>query len=322
MKTVWLLVDHQKIGSYNQCLGLAKGLEIPLENSHIKWFSPKWPWSFLPNSCWPFPFSAQALKDYPLIPPYPDLVIASGRKSAAPAAFLKKKGIPTVFILNPYMPPSAFDWVICPTHDHLQGPNIIKTLGSLHPIDDASIFQAKKKFQDFCSPLPSPRVAVFIGGDTTYQKLGIEAYDKLAVDLLDAYDKGMFQSVMITASRRTQEASFQRLLERISMIPHVSWSPHRPSHLTNPYFGFLAFADLFIVTNDSINMISESCYLQKPVLIYPFAKIKKKFKEFTQSLYEQGYAFPFQISLPEVKVFEKLDERTRVVDFLKAQRFT
>ena len=36
----------------------------------------------------------------------------------------------------------------------------------------------------------------------------------------------------------------------------------------NPYFGFLALADCFIVTAESISMLTESCATGKPVYLY------------------------------------------------------
>jgi hypothetical protein len=43
---------------------------------------------------------------------------------------------------------------------------------------------------------------------------------------------------------------------------------YNDDHTANPYFGFLALADSFIVTAESISMLTESCATGKPVYLY------------------------------------------------------
>src|SRR5581483_2108548 len=44
----------------------------------------------------------------------------------------------------------------------------------------------------------------------------------------------------------------------------------RPADPDNPYFGYLAVADAFIVTGDSMSMLAEACSTGRPVHVFEF----------------------------------------------------
>jgi hypothetical protein len=51
-------------------------------------------------------------------------------------------------------------------------------------------------------------------------------------------------------------------------------------HTANPYYGFLALADSFIVTAESISMLTESCATGKPVRLYDASRPEHAGKPF------------------------------------------
>lgn len=68
---------------------------------------------------------------------------------------------------------------------------------------------------------------------------------------------------MVSTSSRTF-APATGALQRALDAPHY-WHVWRPAGEPNPYWGMLGLADRFIVTADSIAMLSEACATGKPV---------------------------------------------------------
>ncbi|XP_062112695.1 mitochondrial fission protein ELM1-like isoform X3 [Humulus lupulus] len=64
-----------------------------------------------------------------------------------------------------------------------------------------------------------------------------------------------------------------------------------PSSL-NPHLGHLAWADAFVITADSVSMLSEACTTGKPVYVIGAERCTWKFAEFQKSLQERGAARP------------------------------
>jgi mitochondrial fission protein ELM1 len=61
----------------------------------------------------------------------------------------------------------------------------------------------------------------------------------------------------------------------------------------NPYFAYLALADAFMVTADSVSMISEAAATGKPVHILGLDGGNAKFSRFHASAQEAGITRPF-----------------------------
>src|SRR5688572_16425143 len=78
--TCWSLTDGIA-GAESQCLGLAEAMGLHCEMKRLRRRGP--PVKYLPPSLWPNPLSS-ALGD-PLGPPWPDILISSGRGSVAGA---------------------------------------------------------------------------------------------------------------------------------------------------------------------------------------------------------------------------------------------
>src|SRR5690606_13676708 len=84
----WILVEKGLKGTENQCVALAEAAGL---SRTIKTIKLKQPWKTL--TPWVRHFSSAALtpESDPLVAPWPDVVIASGRKAIAPALWVKKQ---------------------------------------------------------------------------------------------------------------------------------------------------------------------------------------------------------------------------------------
>ena len=73
----------------------------------------------------------------PIAPPFPDLVIASGRRAAPYVKAIKQASggrTFTVILKDPRTGGSAADFLWVPAHDRLRGDNVLATLTSPHRI--------------------------------------------------------------------------------------------------------------------------------------------------------------------------------------------
>ena len=82
--------------------------------------------------------------------------------------------------------------------------------------------------------------------------------------------------MVLTPSRRTGEAGIALLRERLGGLPAAIWDMTGD----NPYYAYLAVADAFLVTANSVSMISEAAATGKPVHILELAGGDGKFARF------------------------------------------
>jgi mitochondrial fission protein ELM1 len=138
--------------------------------------------------------------------------------------------------------------------------------------------------------LPRPYIAVLIGGATNRKPFPVT----LAADLgrkVAAMAKQSGGSVLLTTSRRTGREAEDALLAEIPSPRSVfRWGDTGE----NPYRGFLALADVIVVTGDSVSMCSEACATGKGVFIAAPADITApKHQRLHKELYDAGCARPF-----------------------------
>jgi len=279
---VWIVTEGMA-GTENQCLGVAEALNITPE---IKKVTLKQPWKTL--SPW-LGFECAATFSPRLEPPWPDLLIASGRKSIAAARYIKKQSggkTFTIQIQDPRISPENFDLVAVPEHDPTRGDNVIITRATPNRITAKSLEKAKEEFSPLFEKLHAPRIAVLIGGSTKKYRVTSSDVGHL-IDLLRPM-VGHY-SLMITASRRTGEENLARLRHELSLSDVFFWDGTGE----NPYLGMLSHADAILVTNDSTSMISDAATTGKPVYILPFVKATPRQQALIDNLEKHRAIRPF-----------------------------
>ena len=269
----------------SQCLGLAEALGV---TPNVKRVALRWPWLMVsPYVRMPPSFSyndANSLK-----PPWPDLLIATGRQSVQASLFVRRQsrrsGRPSVVvqIQNPVISPSHFDLVITPLHDRLTGENVLTTLGALHRITPQKLKQAAPDFLSRIGPLPRPYIAVLLGGANSVFCFSEREMRDLAQGLVSAARESR-GSVLVTPSRRTGEAQLAVLQRSLIGTPAFIWDGSGD----NPYLGMLATADWIVVTSDSVNMVSEAVASGKPVQVFELPGGSAKFALFHRTLRAKG----------------------------------
>jgi mitochondrial fission protein ELM1 len=242
----------------------------------------------------------------------PGMAIGCGRQAALATRLLRARGSKVVQILDPRLGPALWDVVVAPMHDGLAGANIIATLGSLHPVDDAWLADARTRFAAL-EALPRPRTALLLGGDSAHARFDRTAFDALAA-MLDAALARDGGAVLATASRRTPPAVRDALHDRYGASPGLVWRDD--SDGPNPYPGLLAWADRIVCSADSVNMVSEACATHAPVYVFEPGRVTGRPQRFLDALLTSGRIRAMDATLATFDV-EPLRETARVAAEVK-----
>lgn len=305
--TCWVVTDGT-LGMEVQCLGLAEALGI---EPVVKRLRTRPPWRYLPPRLWLAPMMALSSTSDRLDPPWPDLLIATGRQSVALSIAVRRRSggkTFTVQIQNPAAALGNFDLVVAPVHDGLSGANVVATRGALNGVTPEKLAAAAERFGPELSHLPRPLVAVLIGGDNKVYRLSAGRMRDLAArlaELVARYRAGL----AVTPSRRTGVENEAVLREALRSLPAVVWDGTG----ANPYLGYLALADAIVVTCDSVNMVSEACATGKPVYVFDLDGGSEKFSRFHERLRRDGLTRPFDGVLAEWR-YTPLDDTARVAE--------
>lgn len=300
-------------GTENQCLGVAEAMGLQAVVKRVKL---RWPWKQLSpwlNLCHGH---ALASGSDPIAPPWPDLILASGRKAVGMGLHIKQQSGGKSFLVNiqdPRINPARFDLVVLPQHDRTRGDNVLVTTAGLHRVTAAKLADGAALWGPKLAQLPTPRVAVMIGGNSRAHQMTPENTDTLArhlMQLVQAQGAGL----MITASRRTGEDNTRHLREKLTGENVFFWNGQGD----NPYFGFLGLADYIIVTEDSVSMASEAISTGKPVYIAKLDGGATRLNAFHQLLQEQGFTRPFTGEL-EAWSYDPPNDTIKVAERIRAQ---
>lgn len=310
---VWVLMDD-RAGNNGQARGLADKLGFPTELIQIEY-----------NACAALPNALRGssllgvASDYKLSlsPPYPDIVIAAGRRLTPVARYVKKQNpdCKLIHIMRPEAPLDNFEHIILPEHDPAtEGDNIIRSTGALSEISTARLNDAAAIWAPHLNNVQEPRTTLLIGGDTKSKAMTPDNINNL-LNTITPIIKKEHGSALITTSRRTSKTCIRALTDGLSTIPHQL-------HLygskgANPYAAYLALAERIIITGESVSMCSEAAFTGKPVYIYEGAFMTPKHKAYVQSLYARGVAKPLSAFSPAWQGGESLDEAARIAKLIR-----
>ncbi|KAJ7534711.1 hypothetical protein O6H91_13G106200 [Diphasiastrum complanatum] len=239
----------------------------------------------------------------------PLLVVASGRDTVPVAEAVKKLAPQFTFVVqiqHPRRRLDHFDMVITPLHDFYalspaaqqeiprllrpfvtpqQPPDkhVVLTVGALHHADNAMLRAAAATWHAELAPLPKPLLIVNVGGPTRYCQYG----EDLVLELISAVKQVLAScgSIRISFSRRTPHQISEMLCKELGGHAKVYiWDGRGP----NPHLGHLAWGDAFVLTADSVSMLSESCSTGKPVYVIGGERCTWKIGDFHRTLRQRG----------------------------------
>ncbi len=320
---IWIL-DDGRPGTISQSIGLAE--EIGFDYKIIKLdysFFILLPNFFLSsslirlkNSC------AKKLQEQTH---FPRLIISAGRRCATIALYLKKKSqnkSKVIQIMNPNLDFKKFDLVVLPKHDGLSEkdfPNLVTSIGALTKINEKIIAQEQKKFAPWFCDIKKNKIALLVGGSSKGGEFELESAIKLAKNSSEIA-KNMDATLLILNSRRTGDALTNAIKSNLDCdFKFFDWEEIKNN---NPYLAILGEADFFVISGDSVSMISECCSTGKPTYIFDEKNISsKKHRRFHQNLFDENFARIFSSDLSRLEKFssKRLQETKRIALIVSEQ---
>jgi mitochondrial fission protein ELM1 len=301
---VWVLADPRP-GTANQALGIAERLGVPFRVVPMGWGA-------LARVPWPWPTLAglDAAARARLVPPWPRLTISAGRRSTPVALWLGQRGVRTVHAMRPGFGAARFDLLVLGRHDRPRpAPNVMEIVGACHQVSSAVLARARAEWAGLTA-LPSPRVAVLVGGPVRAEGLDRETAARLIPRVLARCPDA---SLLVTTSRRTGAEASALIAEALADRPHhlFRWGDAGP----NPYLGYLALADAIVVTGDSVSMLAEAAATTAPVFVA--TRERGRHERMIASLIAAGRVRA--LDEPNPPTITPLDEAERVAEAIRAR---
>jgi uncharacterized protein len=257
-----------------------------------------------------------------------DLVISAGSVLAPVNLLLTKEtGAKSVNVMIPsLLPLNLFDYPVIPYHDsiRLKGKrrlkNLIVTFGAPNTITDKFLKEEKERLKTFINiPEGKKSIGVIIGGKDQNYDISVRYVKTLIAALKKLEDR---YSLLFTTSRRTPEESVLFLREKLEKkLKNVIYAEFPGYSVFSHYPGMLALCDFILVTEDSINMVSEATSAGVPVIILGVEreKTRRLFFDYTiEKFVEKGYAeylsinhldkLPEKLEMIKNTPFKKLNE--------------
>jgi mitochondrial fission protein ELM1 len=227
-----------------------------------------------------FPVTWRAMDSFSHLPGFlafgrgpwaPDLVLSCGTRGERRAARLRKayRGrclwahieVPLSDVQPDLVFVSAHDW----TPDFDRRPNYRRLAGVPHRVTAATIEGLREEARRQFVPEGGRVVACLIGGPNPAYAFDARTMDRIISTVRSLADADW--RCLVSTSRRTP-AGLQARLMRLASPEIVVWD----NEGDNPYLRFLAAADAFLVTEDSITMTCEAAATGKPVYSFPLAR--------------------------------------------------
>ncbi len=291
---VWMLADDRP-GNVNQALGLAEAFGEPFAIKTVGYSQL----ARLPN--WLLPANLTGLTSatrQTLVPPWPDLVIGAGRRTARIGRWLKQQH-PPVCLVQLMWPGSSdgFDLIAVPEHDRIpDDPVLMRTLGPPHRLTKERLCRSAAEIEHRLTTLPRPHIACLVGGSSKHVAFTPNDARSLITGARELADERS-GSLLVTTSRRTGDACTEALKDALKASACPYWLHRWQPEGDNPYLGMLGSADAVVVSADSASMCTEACAAGRPVFLHtPEAGVPEKFEILHQRLSEHGCLRPLGAS--------------------------
>ena len=296
------MLTDGKAGDLSQCLGLAEALGL---DASIRRVAPRRVFALLAPWGPIDPAEAPGRPSSPLAPPFPDLLIASGRRAVPYVRHLRRASggcCFTVILKDPRSGPGTADLIWVPEHDRLHGPNVIRTLTGPHRVSAARLAAARAQPDPRLAALPEPRLLALIGGDSRHHRYTEADVARLSTDLHAAAAEA--GSIVMSLSRRTPSRLAEVARALAAEMPHALL--HESGEADPSYLAMLALADAIVVTADSVNMMGEAVATGSPVLAFEPSGGHVRLRTYLEALIAYGAVRRFTGRL-EAFAYQPLD---------------
>lgn len=316
MPKILILADNRP-GTYSQSIALAKELGGDFEIFNISYSK----FVFIPNFVFPnclFRYDNKTKEKLKNLSNFSDFIISSGRRSVSAALYLKAKSqnhSKIIQIMSPNLNPNKLDLTILPLHDcNKKHPKIINSVGAITSLDLNKLEEGKKDFAEFFTQINKKITVLLVGGPSKNSYFDSYSAKNLA-QKISKLSNDIDSKLIVLTSPRTSKEILETLETELKCDFHIF--DYNKVKDKNPYHACLGYGDLFVISGDSVSMISECANLGKPIIIFDEKNLSsKKHRIFHQYLYEHGYAIEFSESVDVTKKNKPLNEAQRIADLI------
>jgi hypothetical protein len=263
---VWVLAD-EKAGHTTQSIGLAERLGWPYEVKNLR-FTPAARISNRLRGATLLGLDRR--RSDAVAPPWPDLVIATGRDAAPVARWIGEQSHGRARLVQLGRKggdnADAFDLAVTCAHFRLPShPRRIETVAPLNAVSDDRLAEAARRWSALFAAGERPRVGLIVGGSSATHLLDAATARRMAEEVR-AWTEAAGGSLFAVTSPRTGTEATEALAGALGASAHL----HRwqKGERENPYLGFLAVPEVLVVTGESESMLAEAVATGKPVYIY------------------------------------------------------
>ena len=270
--SVWVLADH-KLGHTRQSIALADELGWPYVVKQLAFNDRRRRSNTLLGASLT---SLDLDKSSPISPPWPDLVIATGRAAAPIARWIKSQNPGTKLVQlgrrGTDQRAGSFDLAVaCGFFGLPPHPNRMETVAPISAIPPDDMDRARARWRDLFSGDPRPHVALLVGGSTKASLLDASVAAEMSRRVGQCSSGGTL--LVVTSPRTGASVTAAIAAELAQHAPHARLYEWKRADPDNPYLGCLAVADVLVVTGDSESMIAEAAATEKPLYIYPLPEL-------------------------------------------------
>ena len=219
---------------------------------------------------------------------FPAVAVSCGDRAAFLLLALKRRlgsRLTAIHIQTPSCGRRTFDYILCPRHNPIDGPNVITTELAINHITPELIAREARSFADDFAHLQKPICSVLLGGDSRHYRFD-EAEIARLIEYLNQVERETQVSLVIVFSRRSSE-KLREGIRRAFAGRALIWE----DAARNPYLALLELSDYIICTGDSVSMVSEAIYAGKPVYLYRLesGKFRNRIEDFNNLVCARGY---------------------------------
>jgi mitochondrial fission protein ELM1 len=270
---VWVLRDGSSEHD-SQSLGIARALGWQYETKALR-FSGLFRLRRLAAFRSGPPLGLTKSRSAPLAPPWPDVVIASGRRTSDVARWIGEQshGQTRVIQLDRRAGLSAdpFDIVISnESRDRPPDPRRIETTAPLTAVDPARLGELVAEGEALWKAAPRPRVALLVSGTTARYELRPELAQRMATEVRDVA-AAAGGAVLALGSSHTGTDVLAALRAGLGDSGRVqpATTGGDEAAMDEATLAALAVADVIVVTGESQSRLALAAATGKPVYIYP-----------------------------------------------------
>ncbi|TCS60859.1 ELM1/GtrOC1 family putative glycosyltransferase [Varunaivibrio sulfuroxidans] len=233
-----------------------------------------------------------------LVAPWPDIVIATGKRSVPVERRIKVLSQGKAFLVHIDFPGAFgaedFDLIAVARHDAIPAAeNTMTTGGVPHLVMEETLHEGRKARAEICEPLGAPRLAVLVGGDTPRRVFSPQMARDFAADVVRFAERNA-AALMVHIGARMSEEAARAFRDTIAVWNGGSRLYAVGDGGDDPFFGYLAWADGVIVSGENAALCCRAAGGGMPVYIHaPKKLVSHKMVQLHRDLYEKGLAVPF-----------------------------